>query len=332
MEPSNNMDLLPPEFSHAFPTLDDVHVAINLFAASQGYAIVKKRTRKSKKGVLRKAVFQCDKSGSYKPQGPANRPTSSRMCKCPFQALTTLEDDGWRFRVKNSSHNHVATPPESHPVLRKLGLNNVVKAVVETQTRTETTPHQTTANIRLQDDENNPMIKTMNIYNRRKMIEMQAKDDQRAEDVPFDWTKILSRGKKRTHEDAIPLASDHSEDEITTPLPQSPRAEDIRSQSSPANSSKVTSAIRARMDVSAEVTSAILARMDASAANQRAILELLNAVKSALERRSNDNHHQELKNRVARLEEEMAFASEEARRDRDLLYIILKAVQGGKQQ
>lgn len=55
------MELKPPDISASFyESLDDLVKDANRFAATQGYAIVKCRTKVSKKGVLRKAVLICD--------------------------------------------------------------------------------------------------------------------------------------------------------------------------------------------------------------------------------------------------------------------------------
>lgn len=59
------MELLPLELEDTYPSLNDMNQAINFFASSQGYAVVKRRTKTSKKGVLRKAVLMCDCSKEH---------------------------------------------------------------------------------------------------------------------------------------------------------------------------------------------------------------------------------------------------------------------------
>jgi hypothetical protein len=85
------MELLPPNFSHIFSTLNDLITAVNEFAGDQGYAVVKKRIKNSKKGVLRKAVLRCDRGENPKPQEFGKRETSTRACDCSFEAVATLE-------------------------------------------------------------------------------------------------------------------------------------------------------------------------------------------------------------------------------------------------
>ena len=54
------MDLQPPDLSDKYASIDNLIQAINTFASLQGYVVVKRRTKVSKKGVLRKAVLMCD--------------------------------------------------------------------------------------------------------------------------------------------------------------------------------------------------------------------------------------------------------------------------------
>lgn len=57
------MELQPPILPQAsYAILEELILAVNVFAAIQGYAIIKRRTKKSKKGVLQKAVLICNRS------------------------------------------------------------------------------------------------------------------------------------------------------------------------------------------------------------------------------------------------------------------------------
>ncbi len=93
MLPPNLTKMLPPNLTESYPTLDDLVTAINEFAGSQEYAVVKKRTKVSKKGVLRKAVLRCDKDEKHEYERFGKRETSSRRCECPFEAVATLKSD-----------------------------------------------------------------------------------------------------------------------------------------------------------------------------------------------------------------------------------------------
>jgi hypothetical protein len=92
------MELLSSEIvvMDSFLTLNDLVRAVNEFAGSQGYAVIKKRTKLSKKGVLRKAVLKCDKEGNGKLQEYGKRVISTRQCDCSFEAVATLSLDDER--------------------------------------------------------------------------------------------------------------------------------------------------------------------------------------------------------------------------------------------
>lgn len=51
------MDLQPPNLSDKYTFLDDLIQAVNTSVSTQGYAVVKRKTKVSKKGVLRKPVL-----------------------------------------------------------------------------------------------------------------------------------------------------------------------------------------------------------------------------------------------------------------------------------
>ncbi len=59
------MDLQLPNLSDNYASLDVLLQAVNTFASSQSYAVVKRRTKVSKKGILRKAVLICDRNKEY---------------------------------------------------------------------------------------------------------------------------------------------------------------------------------------------------------------------------------------------------------------------------
>ena len=51
------MDLQPPDLSDKYVSLNHLIQTVNIFASSQGHAVVKKKTKVSKKGVLKKSDF-----------------------------------------------------------------------------------------------------------------------------------------------------------------------------------------------------------------------------------------------------------------------------------
>ena len=103
-----DVELRPPPERESYPSLDALISAINAHAAGEGYAVVRFRTRYSKKNELRKVWLRCDKGGKYEAKGSGKRDTSTRQTECPFEliALRDLETSQWACVVKDSDHNH----------------------------------------------------------------------------------------------------------------------------------------------------------------------------------------------------------------------------------
>jgi hypothetical protein len=75
---------------NSYFNLNNLVCAVNEFADSQEYAITKKRTKVSKKKILRKAVLKCDKRKENKLKEFNKRETSTRQCDCSFEAVAIL--------------------------------------------------------------------------------------------------------------------------------------------------------------------------------------------------------------------------------------------------
>jgi hypothetical protein len=67
--------------------------AVNEFVEDQEYVVVKKRTKNSKKDVLKKVVLRCDRDENSKSQEFGKRETSTRACECLFEAVVTFNSD-----------------------------------------------------------------------------------------------------------------------------------------------------------------------------------------------------------------------------------------------
>jgi hypothetical protein len=89
-----NSELLSPNLSNSFLTLDDVLVAVNEFADTQEYAVIKERTKINKKEVIRKATLMCDKNEKMRSQDYEKRKTTIRFCECSFETVITLKPEG----------------------------------------------------------------------------------------------------------------------------------------------------------------------------------------------------------------------------------------------
>jgi hypothetical protein len=87
------MKLKPLDLPLSYSTLNALLLAVNDFAEDQGYEVIKKSTKKIKKGVLNKAVLRCDKGRDFKPQKYERRETSVRSSECSFDVVVKLRDD-----------------------------------------------------------------------------------------------------------------------------------------------------------------------------------------------------------------------------------------------
>ena len=89
---SVNMELQPPNLSNRFyPSLDELVIAL---ASLQGYAIVKRRPKTSKKGILQKAILMCDREKEYIDNQRGKRNTTSQKINCFFDIIASLEQKG----------------------------------------------------------------------------------------------------------------------------------------------------------------------------------------------------------------------------------------------
>ncbi len=94
------MELQPPLLPQvSYATLEELISAVNVFAATQGYAVVKKRTKKSKKDLLRKAVLMCDGSKAHVDEGRFARDIISCKCDWPFDTVVLTDNNVWVLRV-----------------------------------------------------------------------------------------------------------------------------------------------------------------------------------------------------------------------------------------
>jgi hypothetical protein len=73
-----------------YSILEKLIVAINQHASTQEYAVIKKRTKKSMKEILRKAMLRCDKGEVAKSQEFDKKETLTRLCDCSFEAIVIL--------------------------------------------------------------------------------------------------------------------------------------------------------------------------------------------------------------------------------------------------
>lgn len=171
------MALAPPPEGGLFVSLDSLVVAVNNHAGPEGYAVVIARVKINKKGEKRKAWLRCDRGGKTRgPNGQRRIHTTSRLQEYPFKVTAKkLENQNdWMLTVEDPSHNHTPTLPGSHPALRKLALNHEVMEVIKNQSRVDIAPAKIITTLRLDTDEENPMLKPQDIYNAKAAIKRRA--------------------------------------------------------------------------------------------------------------------------------------------------------------
>ena len=168
------VQISPPD--RLYYTLPEVFKTFNDHAGPQGYAVVKARTKESKKGVLRKCVFRCDRGGKAKDSGGTGKRfhSSSRLIDCPYSVVALLQEDHWHLNVRNPHHNHPPTMRGSHPVLRKMAMTDEAKQIIIDQSRNQATPATILSTLRMNDDQEDPVFKNRDLYNFRASIKKKA--------------------------------------------------------------------------------------------------------------------------------------------------------------
>ena len=118
-------DCLPPE--HSYKSREALFNAINIWAASRGYAFTTGKSLKTSSGRW-KVIYSCDRS--FTPPDPLKerqRKTATRGTGCQFSiwAKESLDQSVWivqhRSDTRFSLHNHAPSlHPSVHPSLRQL--------------------------------------------------------------------------------------------------------------------------------------------------------------------------------------------------------------------
>ena len=159
--------LLPPPDNLTSPILSSLVQEVQQHAISQGYAVVIGRTKNNKKGEKRKAWLRCDRGGKPEKNSKSldKRVTGSRLIDCPFKCTAYLQVDKWVLIVENGSHNHEPTLAGSHPSHRQNALTLDVRDDIVNMSRAGSTPAQIITKLRLNEDVENPIVKSRDIYN-----------------------------------------------------------------------------------------------------------------------------------------------------------------------
>ncbi|KAJ5111191.1 hypothetical protein N7532_001726 [Penicillium argentinense] len=128
---------LPP-LDRRYNTPEEGIEAINQLGFNNGFAVVKRRSKKTKGQVprLKKVQLQCDRGGQAlehpkeAPEQPEQAPVASGRSKkrkthslaidCPFDISLRLQDDEkWILTITSDKHNHKPSPATTHVAHRK---------------------------------------------------------------------------------------------------------------------------------------------------------------------------------------------------------------------
>ncbi len=162
------MELLSPQLEDEYPSLDDIMQVINSFASLQGYAIVKRHTKTSKKGIVCKAILICDHNKVYTTEYWCKRDTSTRKTDCPFDAVAIIQNREWRFSLHNGNHNHEATLSGAHPTHWKTARIEEVLEQIANHAWTGAPPQQTLTYLYFGQNPKNTLFKNRDIYNEQE--------------------------------------------------------------------------------------------------------------------------------------------------------------------
>lgn len=111
------MDLQPPPANHVYASFPELLQAVNTHAANEGYAVIIKQSKKSKKQELQNVWLECNKSDQCKVKGFGIRQSSSQRDDCPFKIIANRSSklETWTIDTKCSERNYPPTLVGAHP-------------------------------------------------------------------------------------------------------------------------------------------------------------------------------------------------------------------------
>ncbi len=114
------MELQPPPNEGPYQSIQEALQSLNRYAALQGYAIVKSRSR-TYKGKPYRVYIACDRGGRVRKALVGRlRQGATRQTGCPFQGLFRCENGLWYLELIKTTHNHPPSDPIAHPTHRRL--------------------------------------------------------------------------------------------------------------------------------------------------------------------------------------------------------------------
>lgn len=128
---------LPP-LDQSYTTLEAAIAAIDDHSRAHGYAMVSRRSKRTKKGVKKTVRLRCDRYGILPSERTENLDVDTNRTTtgirnmttvgnvCPFALSLRLQHDTqtWYTTVENPSHNHDPSPTPTHTIHRQRELAN----------------------------------------------------------------------------------------------------------------------------------------------------------------------------------------------------------------
>ena len=130
------MNLSPPPENRFYSSCETFFTAVNQHTANKRYAVVTKRSKKTKDGELQKVWLCCNKRVKYVSKGYGKHSSSICLTKCLFEVIakSDSETSQYNLTVKNPEHNHPPTLAGAHSVHHQIAMTKKVQNTITVQT------------------------------------------------------------------------------------------------------------------------------------------------------------------------------------------------------
>jgi hypothetical protein len=162
------MNLVSSWTDLSFVYLKSLLRAINQHVESKEYAVVLKRTKKSKNEVINKTWIICDwERKTHEVIEQNRRHCDSKHIQCFFFIIVKLDEDiqCWLYEIKDSKHNHKTIIIKSHLVHRKMTMTFEMRSVISRQLTMQTVFFKILFTLRLDVVFDSSLFKSRDIYN-----------------------------------------------------------------------------------------------------------------------------------------------------------------------
>jgi predicted Holliday junction resolvase-like endonuclease len=206
------MNLVSSSTDLSFVYLKSLLRAINQHVESKEYAVVLKRTKKSKNEIINKTWIICDRERKIHEVIELNRRhCDSKHIQCSFFIIAKLDENiqCWLYEIKDSKHNHEAIITESYLVHRKMTMIFEIKSDISRQLTMRTALFKILFTLRLDlvfDDSS--LFKSRDIYNLKAKL-------RREDFESLTFIQALMRELNNQNDDWISSFQKNARDQIT---------------------------------------------------------------------------------------------------------------------